>query len=385
MKSSNSKSQAFYSDFVISILIFGVILVMYFTYTTNLSNQDVGLSDDLLTDSKTIVSSLTSEGYPNNWNANNVVRIGFTDNDNRINNEKFGEFMKINYNKSKSLLGTTYEYLLFFVNESGGIRNIEGFCGTGNAEANITFKIDAAYYYRGPGEEEYLKDFMVNEFSADVYREDGTPNVDDLDALINNIDNYGFVVMESPELPTNEFNDFKAAAEPYVLGGGFLMLGGQLLSAQGKTMVGATFKKIAGLSASDRLATVVRQDQFFDFNIRDNIVFTQAYYIESAGATLIDIARFNESDIEFEAILDNKIAIARWEYGSGNVFFLSDFDATYFQGNFLENLKTSIGKWVGANCFPINISNIKRENLVKTERLLIYNGDIVRMVLYLWQ
>ena len=66
MKSSNLKSQAFYSDFVISILIFGVILVMYFTYTTNLSNQDVGLSDDLLTDSKTIVSSLTSEGYPNN-------------------------------------------------------------------------------------------------------------------------------------------------------------------------------------------------------------------------------------------------------------------------------------------------------------------------------
>lgn len=342
--------------------------------------------EDIISDAKTVASTLTSKGYPDNWNSNNVVRVGFTDNNNRIDNAKFSEFNEINYNKSKKLLGTIYDYFLYFVNESGDVQNVEGYCGTGMGEVNITYDIKSAYYYKGPGEEEYLKSFMENEFKADIYCE---RSLDCPGAILadlnNNLNSYSFVVMESPELSTGDFNSFKAAAEPYVANGGFLMLGGQLLAAQGKTMLDATFHKIAGLSQSDKLSTVVREDEFFNFNVADNIIFTQAYYITPAGASITDIARFNESDIELIDILDNKIALARWEYGDGKAFFLSDFDANYFQGNFIETLKASAKKWVGAMCLPFNINNIKRDNLVRVDRLVIYKSNQIKMVLYLWQ
>jgi len=384
MKPKYVKAQAFLTDFTISALIMIVVVVIYFSYIKNLPYQHDSSLNDLFDNAKIVSSSLVSSGSPANWNANNAARIGFVDDGNKISNDKFNEFSKINYNKSRRLLGTTNDYFLFFENESHDMQSIEGFCGVGKPEINISYDIKAAYYYRGPEEEQYLKSFMQSQFNADIYEEGGAQN--GLEDLINNINNYGFVVIESPELNTNDFNDFKDVAEPYVANGGVLIVGGQLLSAQGKILTGVTFKKISGESESDKKATVVREDEFLTFDVRDQPQFTQSYYVEnSPGATeFIDIARFNESDIEFEDILDNKIAIARWEYGNGKVLFFSDFDATYFAGDFQENLEASTKKWIGARCLPINISNIDRNNLARIDRLLIYNSDIVKMVLYVW-
>ena len=380
----NSKSQAFFSDFAISAFILVVFIIIYFDYTKNLSDRDNSSLDELLAGAKIISSSLTTGGYPDNWKAGTVVRIGFTDEGNKINNAKFNEFNLINYNRSKKLLSTTKDYFFFFQNETGNLTSVEGFCGSGYPGVNVSYNIKSAYYYRGPGQEEYLKSFMQDKFDADIYQEGGSGN--DLNALIANINNYGIVVMESPELSTNVFNDFKAAAEPYVNNGGFLINGGQLLAAQGKTMTGVTFQKIAGTSSSDKVATVVREDALLTFHVTDQIQFTQAYYIQNVPGAVdfTDIARFNESDINFQDILDNKIAMARWSYGYGKVIFFSDFDATYFKGDFQDNLKASIRRWIGATCLPIDISNIKRNNLVRIGRLLVYNSGIVKMVLYVW-
>lgn len=384
MKIKKSKAQAFLSDFTISIIIMTFIIVVYFDYIKNTPNQQDNPLNYVARDAKTISQSLVSSGYPSNWNSNNVARIGFVDSGNKINNDKFMELGKINYNKSKKLLATTSDFFLFFENESHDVQPIEGFCGVGRPDVNVTYSIKSAYYYRGPGQEEYLKSFMQNQFSADIYQEGGAQN--DISDLIDNINDYGLVVVESPELSSSGFNGFKAGAEPYVSSGGLLMLGGQLLSAQGKTLTGVTFKKISGSSESDRKATIVKEDDFLTFNLRDQIRFTQAYYVENnPGATnFVDIARFNESDIEFEDILNNKIAIARWEYGSGKVLFFSDFDATYFAGDFHESLEASTKKWIGAKCLPINVSNINKNNLVRTERILLYNEDATKMVLYTW-
>jgi len=389
---NNKKSQAFFSDFVIALLIFTAMIIIYFAYTTNLPNQDAGLLEDILSDAKAFSSSLTSSGYPNNWNANNVVRIGFTDNNNKIDNPKFNEFNKINYNKSKKLLGTIYDYFLFFVNESDDLQNIEGICGNGNSEVEIEYDIKAAYFYKDAGGDQFLKNFMVNKFNADVYTKDGDePDaIGDLCDLTNVISNYGVVVLEAPEMsagaPCGKFGAFKSAADAWVNSGGFLMISGELVTGQNKVMVGGSFNKGQGLSSSQEHATVVNEDEFLDFELASGLIFDQGFTVEDAGATNFnDIARFNESDIEFEDILDNKIAIARWKYGDGKVIFFSDFDATYFVENFQENLEESTKKWIGANCLPFDFSNIKRENLVKIDRLLIYKSDIVKMVLYLWQ
>lgn len=41
--------------------------------------------------------------------------------------------------------------------------------------------------------------------------------------------------------------------------------------------------------------------------------------------------------------------------------------------------------YVGGACMPINITNINPKKLVKTERYLIYNSTVVKMIVYLWQ
>lgn len=382
MKKNNVKAQIWFTDFAIAIVLFSLMLISYYAYTTNISKQDSVVMTDLIADAKVISSSSTTGGYPDNWNVNNVVRIGFTDNNNRINNEKFNEFTKINYNKSLKLFGTIYDYFtFFFVNESGDVQNVEGFCGVGHPEVNVTYDINAAYYYKS---EVYLKQFMIDTFQADIYKD--SPGNVELNELLNKIDNnnYGLVVIESPEFSTSQFNDVKASVEPWVSSGGFFMLSARPVAAQGGEMLGVKFFKKSGDASKDTNSTVVNEDELIDFELGENIIFRQGYYTEdqTVGADFIDIARFNKVT---DSNGEDAIALARWPYGEGKALFFSDFDATYLAGNFQENLEASTKKWIGAKCLPINMSNIKRDNLVRVDRLLIYNSKIVKMVLYVWQ
>ena len=395
------KGQVWFTDFVIATLIFTFVLIAYYTYTTNISKQHSLTADELVSDAESISSSLLLEGFPDDWDSATVQSIGITNNNQRINKTKFNEFMKISYNKTKKLFGTTYDYLLFFLNESGDVQNVEGFCGTGKPEVNISYDLTAAYFYKDDISDQFLKSFMRDYFDVDIYTKDGSESdaIGDLCDLTNNIDNYGVVVLEAPEIssgnPCGKFGAFKTAAEPWVENGGFLMISGELVSGQKKEMVGAAYEKDAGLSSPQEHATVVNEDEYLNFQLGGGLIFDQGFTVEDAGTIppavdFMDIARFNctgpsTCDIEFEDILDNKIAIARWSYGEGKVFFFSDFDAEYFAGDFQETLEVSTRKWIGAQCLPINISNIERKNLVKIERLVIYKSKLVKMVLYLWQ
>ena len=385
-----TKAQIWFTDFVIGILIFSFALISYYTYTTNISKQDTSAMDQLVTDIKTVSTSLTTEGFPSDWNANTVIRIGFTDNSNRIDNTKFDEFNKIDYNKTKKLLGTIYDYFLFFVNESGDVQNVEGYCGTGLGTVNVSLDINAAYYYENDDGEQFLKSYMVEEeFDAIPYC-DGGPKCSDLSFtdFIAEINNYDFVVVEHPAWSTSDFNSFESVANPWLLGGGILFAGGQLPASNQHEAFGVEFNKKSGQSESDRLSTVVNEDEFISFNLADNIIFTQAYYIEdvSIGANLKDIARFNGSWIEFDDIKANgDISLARWPRGNGKMLFFSDFDADYLAGDFQTILEGSANKWANAACLPISLTGIDFNNLVKADRMVIHNSKLLKMVLYLWE
>lgn len=380
-------------DFVIGLLIFSLVLISYYIYTINISKEDVTALDDLSADAQTVSLALTSEGFPSNWDTTNVVRIGFTDNYNKLDNDKFNEFNKLKYNATKKLLGTTYDYILFFVNESNDVQNVEGFCGTGGGLGTITYDLSAAYYYEGDtaGGEEVLKTFMVDTFGATIYCESNPKCSTTLffNDFIADIDNYDFIVVEHPTWSVSDFGDFETATDPWLQNGGILFVGGQMSSKQGEEAFGINFFKKSGQSESDRLATVVNEDEFVDFNEGDNIIFTQAYYIEdfSVGADLKDITRFNGTWIEFDDIkLNGDIALARWPVGTndGKILFFSDFDADYLAGNFQEILEGSAQKFSNAVCLPVNITGLERDNLVKVERIVSYNSDLLKMVLYMW-
>ncbi len=133
-----TKAQVFSLDLIIGVIIFGSAILIYYKSTTNLSDQDEALLDDLLIDAKIISSSLMSDGYPVNWSKDDVKRIGIT-HKNRINETKLEQFSKIPYKDSRKLFGTVYDYYVFFRDRNNNIIPFnESLEGIGNPDVNST-------------------------------------------------------------------------------------------------------------------------------------------------------------------------------------------------------------------------------------------------------
>jgi len=374
------KSQLWFTDFVIGTMIFLLVVIAYLYYTTNLSNQESILIGDLLTDAESLFSSVSLSGFPDDWENETVKSIGITNNNQRLNRTKFRNFENLDYDRTRALFGTVYDYFTFFENEDGTVLNLEGFCGIGDPEVNATFDVKSAYYYKDEGDS-FLKDFMINYMDADIYNGDGG-YLGDFEVLSNRLNspnfNYGFVVIEHPQFPVGALNQYEANIENYVsTKGGLLLLSGEVVTGQAKELLGAKYYKISGQSESDRNSTVITEDLFLDFDLGENIVFRQAYYIrnDSIEDDFTEIVRFN---------IEDEIAVARWKYGLGNVFYFSDFDADYFSGNFIDEVTTAAAKWGNFNCNPLDLTKLEYNHLVKMDRFLIHEGKPVRMVLYLW-
>ena len=363
------KAQAWYMDFAIGLLLFFFTIVIYMSYTDNLQNQDKGELDDMLTDARAISSSLILSGYPTDWNNKTVIRIGIAD-DQRINATKLKLFKSLNYTMTKKIFPTPYDYFVFFMNDKGQVLNIYGICGVGNFLVNITYDIKSAYYYQDPADS-ILKDFMNQTFKADIY-------FNDISNFASNLSKYGFIVMEHPLLSGSQFASYRGRLENFSSNGGIFMISGELAAPQASTMVGVDFRKKSGQSSTQRRAIVNNTDPYLALTVGQSMVFDQYYYvINNSDATQFNIiATFNQSD-------DN--AIAKWKYGNGSVYFFSDFNVTFFSGDFIKIIEDLAKSFIEGTCTPINVTNLKQKRLVKIERYVNYNSKIVKMVVYLWQ
>ena len=372
----NSKAQAWYMDFAIALLLFTFTLVVYFSYTNNFQKQEKGELDVMISDAKAVSSSLALSGYPTNWDNTTVIRIGIAD-EQKVNATKVKNFKQFDYKKSKRLFATPYDYVIFFVNDKGEILNVNSVCVIGYPLVNVSYKIKSAYYYQDPADS-FLKDFMNQAFKADIYFGDNPGDINDIDALASNLSKYQFLVMEHPLLTGGDYNDFKDAFNNYTSKGGLFMISGELTTSQGKELVGAEFFKKSGQSTSDRNSTVNNTEQYLSLKVGENIVFAQAYYVEnkSSSSNFLQIATFNA---------DQRNALSKWKYGNGTVYFFSDFDVSYFNGNFVDVVKEAANALIEGTCNPINITDIPQKDLVKTERYLTYNSKIVKMIVYLWK
>lgn len=367
-------------DFAIALLLFTFTVVVYFSYTNNFQKQEKGGLDVLLTDAKSISSSLVLSGYPNNWDNTTVVRIGIAD-EQKINITKLKSFKQLNYSLTKKKFGTVYDYFVFFVNNNGDVLNINGICGAGQPLINVTYNIRSAYYYQDE-DDSFLKDFMSQTFKADIYFKSNSNDIYGLYGLINNLSKYSFVMMEQPLLSGGDFSTYKPKIENYSSNGGLLMISGELATPSTNNMVGAVFHKKSGQSSSQRTAIVNTTDQYLSLSVGQSMVFNQYYYVEndtSSSIPTVDfklIATFNQTDDK---------AIARWKYGNGTVYFFSDFDVSFFNGDFVGIVEDLAKSFVEGTCNSVNITGINIKNLVKTERYVNYNSKIVKMVVYVWQ
>ena len=190
------KSQIWFTDFAVALFIFILVLITYYNYTTNASKADSSVMHSLLGESEAISSSLLLGGYPDNWTNQTAVRLGLTNSNHKINESKLSRLKDVNYTSAKKLLGSAYDFFIFFENIDGDIINIGTECGYGSSEINVSksFKL-GAYYHQGSG------DLMVDEIEEleqklgiDIYKDwSSAAN------MLNNISAYDFVIMENPK------------------------------------------------------------------------------------------------------------------------------------------------------------------------------------------
>lgn len=99
------------------LALFLIGIMIFFIYSINQPFQAKENLELLSYDGKIIADNLLTEGYPKNWNSNNVVVLGLTT-ENKINQTKLENlysmiYIENNYTKTKNLFGTQYDYYFF--------------------------------------------------------------------------------------------------------------------------------------------------------------------------------------------------------------------------------------------------------------------------------
>ncbi len=110
----NQKAQVWYTDFVIGVLIFSIVIISYFYYVEHSDYSDDTLMNSLLSEAKAISGYMVTEGYPANWSSSNVSTVGLTNGDYRIDSDKLSDFNSWGYEERRGYLHTTKDYYFYF-------------------------------------------------------------------------------------------------------------------------------------------------------------------------------------------------------------------------------------------------------------------------------
>lgn len=122
--------QAWGFDLIAALAIFVSGMIFFYFYSVNYSGQKDSSSVSIQQKAEFIADSLLTEGFPENWNENNVERIGIYDND-KINQTKLEMFYFLsdnNYQNTKEIFNLNDEFYIRFpgeVNIDGN--NVESF------------------------------------------------------------------------------------------------------------------------------------------------------------------------------------------------------------------------------------------------------------------
>jgi hypothetical protein len=117
------KAQVWYTDFMVGVLIFSIVIVTYFYYVEHTEYSDDTLMSSMLSESKSITDYLAGPGYPAGWTASNVTNVGLTDGNYRINMTKLSNFNSWGYDERGGYLHTTKDYFFYLEYINGTVFN----------------------------------------------------------------------------------------------------------------------------------------------------------------------------------------------------------------------------------------------------------------------
>jgi hypothetical protein len=110
------KGQVAVIGFIVVIVLLVVMISLFYNQFLSIFSKE-SIYNDVKKDSEHVASVLVSEGYPANWDIGTVKKVGILEGD-TISLVKLEKFSHIDYQKTKLLLGITYDYMFFIENES---------------------------------------------------------------------------------------------------------------------------------------------------------------------------------------------------------------------------------------------------------------------------
>jgi hypothetical protein len=115
------EAQVWFFDFMIGVLIFSSAIIIYFNTREDFSDAREIFLEDLVTRSKIATEDLMSIGYPENWNATNLTRIGLIGDDKKIDVSKITQFYNLTPSMARNYLGlegARYFVFIEYLNDS---------------------------------------------------------------------------------------------------------------------------------------------------------------------------------------------------------------------------------------------------------------------------
>lgn len=114
---------------------FFIALFVFYQYYSNTVSMDVGEIQNIRRDAQSISNFIMSGGYPEEWNSTNVDEIGIAEDNFRLNDAKLANLTEMDYDKTRGLLNTQYDYYLYFMDKNKQEANISAY---GKPGINIT-------------------------------------------------------------------------------------------------------------------------------------------------------------------------------------------------------------------------------------------------------
>jgi len=149
------RGQAWGMDLMVATMIFTLALVSFYLFSFNSTTTDEDRLSGLSFEGRIITNTLLSTGSPEDWTELDVVQIGILTEDkiDDLKLEKFYNFSRDNYSRTKSIFNTKYDYY-FFLDDNMSINSVtvDGIGKSGvdryNIDAKNLIKIERVVVYK---------------------------------------------------------------------------------------------------------------------------------------------------------------------------------------------------------------------------------------------
>jgi hypothetical protein len=305
-----SKAQVISGDFIMSLAVFMIVIVLVLNVYTNVSEKVAGADETRNMEAISLFASdalMKTPGYPADWNETSVQVIGLSDGG-RLNMSKIRKFVAMDYDTARDLLGfQSYNFNVTFYDTSNNIM-LTGVARSPAAYFYVTTD-DMAPPINGSG---LVWDIFYGgsglPFAGDARNVYSGQEEDVFNNLSAAADSYRTIIIEDSALTQSDVNI--SGLQNFVASGGILVLEGDASLLQ----TGFSMHLSPGAAPS---GTCAAQDDLLDCSEGDAVEFAEGTWYAHAAA----------GDTALKTLVvdaGGHATIAQWNHGLGRVYYITD-------------------------------------------------------------